>query len=75
MNEKEVIERLDKEIIPKSVEKLKKAINVLKDEPIIFFSLFIQELGKLFGYDKSQQDGIIQPVMAALMVRKSLFSY
>lgn len=36
---------------------------------------FIQKVGEIFGYDKKQQDEIIQPVMAALMVRKSLFSY
>lgn len=36
---------------------------------------FIQHIGDLLGYDKTQQDKIIQPIAAALMVRKSLFSY
>ncbi len=36
---------------------------------------FIQEIGNLFGYDKKQQDEIIQPVASAIMLRKSLFSY
>ena len=36
---------------------------------------FIQDVGKLFGYDKTQQDEIIQPVASALMLRRSLFMY
>ena len=36
---------------------------------------FIQEIGTLFGYDKAQQDQIIQPVASALMLRRSLFMY
>ncbi|MBF0287703.1 MAG: TerB family tellurite resistance protein [SAR324 cluster bacterium] len=36
---------------------------------------FIQQIGNLFGYDKMQQDEIIQPVASAIMLRKSLFSY
>ncbi|MGK0290626.1 MAG: putative tellurite resistance protein B-like protein [bacterium] len=36
---------------------------------------FIQELGNLFEYDKTQQDSIIQPVSAALMLRRALFPY
>ena len=34
----------------------------------------IQDIGKAFGFDKTQQDEIIQPIASALMMRKSLFS-
>ncbi len=36
---------------------------------------FVQDIGALFGYDKRQQDAIIQPVASALMLRRSLFIY
>lgn len=36
---------------------------------------FIKDVGASFGYDKQEQDEIIQPVASALMTRRSLFSY
>lgn len=36
-------------------------------------SKFIQEVAGFFGFDKPQQDGIIQPVASAQMLKRSLF--
>jgi uncharacterized tellurite resistance protein B-like protein len=36
-------------------------------------SQFVQEMGRNFGYDKKQQDLVIQPVASALMLRQNLF--
>lgn len=36
-------------------------------------SAFIQQVAKIFGFDKMQQDSIIQPVASAMMTRTELF--
>lgn len=36
-------------------------------------SQFVQEMGRRFGYDKDQQDQIIQPVASTLMLRQTIF--
>ncbi|MBU3914975.1 TerB family tellurite resistance protein [bacterium] len=36
-------------------------------------SQFIQEIGQIFGFDKTRQDEIIQPVASALMVKSEFF--